>query len=355
MKIGIITFHFVNNYGGVLQAYALHECIKKSFPAECSIIDYRHWFIRLTDSIRMFPVVDPMKNSASWIHTIHDRKERGRKFRLFMKTYGDLTAPYLTYRQLKSERNKFDLLICGSDQIWNPLLTFGPAKAYFLRFAGDGGRRISYAASVGNPPCFKSVIARYIRDLDAISIRERQNWLENKVGRVFEQHIDPTFLLDAEDWDKVCAEPVSKEPYILVYFMQSNNEAYSAVRTIKEKLGYSVIDISRYGYAQDFIDRTMVDVGPEDFLGLFRNAAYVCTNSFHGFAFSLIFHKKFSFIPLKRFGYRIDALCDMFHIERIPRESGSYYDIGYDAEFIEKIIQEERSKALMYFRNNIDR
>lgn len=169
-----------------------------------------------------------------------------------------------------------------------------------------------------------------------------------------EQHIDPTFLLNSEDWSKVCAEPISKEPYILVYFMQSNNAAYTVVETIKKKLGYPVVDISRYGYAPDFIDKTLVDVGPEDFLGLFRNATYVCTNSFHGLAFSTIFNKAFSFIPLKRFGYRIDALCDLFNIKRIAREGGAYYDIEYDPELIDKIIQEERRKALNYIGSNVN-
>ena len=136
MKVGLITFHFVNNYGGALQAYALHEFIKKSFPVECKIIDYRHWFIRLTDSIRMFPVAEPKKDFMPWTHTIRARKERVQKFRRFMKKYGDLTETHCTYRQLKPERDSFALLICGSDQIWNPLLTFGPAKAYFLKFAG---------------------------------------------------------------------------------------------------------------------------------------------------------------------------------------------------------------------------
>ena len=354
MKIGIITYHFVNNYGGVLQAYALHEFIKKSFPVECRIIDYRHWFIRLTDGIRSFPVADPTKNYIPWMHTISDRKERVRKFRCFIKTYGDLTSAHYSYRHLKSERDSFDLLICGSDQIWNPLLTFGPAKAYFLKFAGIKTRRISYAASVGKPSCFKNRIAQYIRELDAVSIRERQKWLEKKIGLMPEQHIDPTFLLNDQDWSKVCAEPVSKDPYILVYFMQSNNAAYSAVESIKKRLGYSVIDISRYGYAPHYIDETLVNVGPEDFLGLFKNAAYVCTNSFHGFVFSIIFRKRLSFIPIKRFGYRIDALCNMFDINRIVRDDGAYYDIEYDPEFTEKVIREERSKAFIYLRNNMN-
>lgn len=353
MKIGIITFHFVNNYGGVLQAYALHKFIKKSFPVECRIIDYRHWFIRLTDSIRMLPVEEPMKNFVPWTHSIRARITRVRKFRSFIEKNGDLTDAHCTYRQLKSERDSFDLLICGSDQIWNPILTFGPAKAYFLKFAGIKTRKISYAASVGNPPCFKNKIAKYIRELDAVSIRERQEWLEKCVNLIPEQHIDPTFLLNTEDWYRVCAEPVSNEPYILVYFLQSNIAAYSAVEKIKKKFGYPVVDISRYGYAPGFIDKTLVNVGPEDFLGLFRHAAYVCTNSFHGLAFSIIFNKAFSFIPLKRFGYRIDALCDLFHIKRIARDGGAYYDIEYDSDYIEKVIQEERSKALNYIGNNI--
>ena len=190
--------------------------------------------------------------------------------------------------------------------------------------------------------------------MDAVSIREKQEWLEKKADLIPEHHIDPTFLLNDEEWGKICAEPVTEEPYILVYFMQSNNAAYSAVETIKKKLGYPVVDISRYGYAPDFIEKTLVDVGPEDFLGLFKNAAYVCTNSFHGLAFSIIFNKAFSFIPLKRFGYRIDALCDIFQIKRIARDDGAYFDIEYDSDFIEKVIQEERSKALNYIGNNIN-
>jgi hypothetical protein len=79
----------------------------------------------------------------------------------------------------------------------------------------------------------------------------------------------------------------------------------------------------------------------------------VCTNSFHGFAFSIIFHKQFSFIPLKRFGYRIDALCSLFDMKRIARDGAAYYDIEYDPEYIETVIQEERGKALVYLRNNM--
>lgn len=56
MKIGIITFHFVNNFGGALQAYALRRTISEKCNVEAEIIDYRNWFIRLTDRVRLFPI-----------------------------------------------------------------------------------------------------------------------------------------------------------------------------------------------------------------------------------------------------------------------------------------------------------
>lgn len=39
MKVGVVTFHFVNNFGGALQAYALSHTVGKICNAETEIID----------------------------------------------------------------------------------------------------------------------------------------------------------------------------------------------------------------------------------------------------------------------------------------------------------------------------
>ena len=39
--------------------------------------------------------------------------------------------------------------------------------------------------------------------------------------------------------------------------------------------------------------KLIFDAGPAEFLSLFQNAAYVCTNSFHGTVFSVQFQRPF--------------------------------------------------------------
>lgn len=354
MKVGIITFHFVNNFGGVLQAYAFQNFLTDEFHVECKIIDYRHWFIRLTDAARRFPLTDPSKCLGPWSHTIGERKERKRKFERFIKKHENLTKYYRTYHRLKRNEDKFDLIICGSDQIWNPYLTLGPAKAYYARFADGSVRKISYAASVGNPPFFRDRIAGYVRSLDDVSIREQTTWLEDCLEEKPGYNVDPTFLLKREKWDSLCSKPVSTEPYILIYLMQSNNEAYDVIQKIQKATGYRTYDISRYGYNPGFIDKTIVDVGPEDFLGLIKNAAYVCTNSFHGLVFSIIFNKRVSLIPIKRFSYRIDDLCSMLNAKRISMEDGRYFEVEYDPVQVDEIMASKRAEAVEYIKRNIN-
>ena len=40
MKVGVLTFHYTDNVGSVLQAYALKRAIEK-LSADCEIINYQ--------------------------------------------------------------------------------------------------------------------------------------------------------------------------------------------------------------------------------------------------------------------------------------------------------------------------
>ena len=97
-----------------------------------------------------------------------------------------------------------------------------------------------------------------------------------------------------------------------------------------------------------------VDVGPSEFIGLFKNADYICTNSYHGFVFSVLFEKEFCLIPCKRFRVRIENLAKLFSIE-LPAidENVEPKDMHYDKENVRQIIEIEKQKALEYLQNNI--
>ena len=354
MKAGIVTFHFVNNYGGALQAYALRKTIEKNFCQDVGLVDYRHWFIRFTDAVRMLPITTNVRYYGPWFRSFRRMRKRRRKFAAFTARELNLSKRINFTPGLGKLKGQYQILIAGSDQIWNPTITMGLAKPYFLTFADPDCRKISYAASVGQmSDSKKRNLKGYLSKLDAVSIREEVDWLEKSAKFPIEHHIDPTFLLSEKEWRQVATIPRTREKYILTYFMQKNEAAYETVKKIKEATGYKVFDISRYGYKPDCVDKSFVDVGPEEFLGLFASATQVITNSFHGMAFSLIFSKPVDFIPIKRFSGRIEALSELFRLEKEPVNDGEYYHMKYDRETVQGIMAEERKKTYSYLEKEI--
>jgi len=355
LKTGIITFHFVNNYGGALQAYALRRYVSERFCPDTELIDYRHWFIRMTDAVRMAPLTTNFRYYGPWLRSFGKMRRRRRKFADFMRKHGNLSPRVDFAGRLGKLNGRYKLMICGSDQIWNPLLTCGLAKPYFLAFPMDHCERISYAASVGGQVRSRDRMLSLVRRLDMVSIREEADWLEHAEGleRV-EHHIDPTLLLTPGEWNEIAVRPEGQEKYILTYFMQKNEGAYAIVEQIKRQTGCKVYDISRYGYQPACVDRCLVDVGPEEFVGLFAGAQHVCTNSFHGLVFSLIFNKTVDYIPISHFGGRIEYLCKLLYLEKTPVRGGAYYHIEYDPARKDAILEAERQRTRAYLEKGTE-
>ena len=352
MKTGIITFHFVNNFGGALQAYALRRFVSRRFDTEARLIDFRHWFIRLTDTARMLPLTPNYHFYAPWLRSFGKMLGRRRKFSEFIRREGNLTARADSMSALEKLAGDFRLLICGSDQLWNPMLTFGLSKPYYLRFGREKCRRISYAVSVGAVrDKDRGQMLDYVKDLDAVSIREPVEWLESALP--VEHHIDPTLLLEPQEWDDIAVTPHIQGDYILVYFMQMNQSAYRAVADIKAKTGCRVVDISRYGFRPDCVDECLVDLGPAEFVGLFRSAKRVCTNSFHGLVFSLIFGKPVDYVQMHRFGGRVEHLCELFDIQRMPINGGAYYAMDYDLAHRDAVLDAQRQRTRDYLAREL--
>lgn len=352
MKVDIITFHFVNNFGGALQAYAMQKALEKYCNAEAEIIDYRNGFILLTDFVRLFPVTVKVSEIVSGIRTMPDRIKRIKKFKLFRKEHMQLTKSKYTQARLRLDPPGADAYICGSDQIWNPFLTFGIRGMYFLDFV-KVGKKISYAPSFGIavlPAIYKNKVKKYLLSFDNISIRERsgKKLIKKLTGRDAKQLIDPTFLIDVSDWEKVSSNTKKKAPYMLLYIMQSDPNMYEYAKSLKKRLGLRIVEISRYGYNPGFVDETLVNVGPSDFLPLFKNADYICTNSYHGFIFSLIFEKRFCLIPCKRFKARIYNLADMLSIKINETKAEEALDTEYDPQRVREMILMQRENALSW-------
>lgn len=360
MKIGIITFHFVNNFGGALQAYALQEVLQEEFKAETEVIDYRNWFICFTDFVRLFPVTRNKKAMLSGLCTFSRRWERRKNFKKFLKDNFHFSCKYTSFIKLKLKPPVYDRYICGSDQIWNPIITCGVAKPYFLSFVKDNRKKCAYAPSFGTGHIaghFIKKMKKELVEIEYLSIREKQgiSQIREWTGREVDTFIDPTFLLGQEKWRET-AEYNVKTPkhYILVYIMQSDYKVYDYVKQIKEKYSLPVVDISRYGYNPGYIDQTVIGIGPAQFLALFDKADIVCTNSYHGLIFSLIFEKKLYLIPSKSFALRMINLLDILKIDSKGICDSDYIEeLKYDSSEVDKAIEKERDKALGYLNEFI--
>ncbi|SHJ48885.1 polysaccharide pyruvyl transferase family protein [Pseudobutyrivibrio xylanivorans] len=359
MRVGIITFHFVNNFGGALQAYALQRAVKEQCKVDVEIVDYRNWFIRFTDRVRLLPITTNVKEFFSGWATMGQRAGRRHKFGRFALKYSQLSRKYISHFSLRRCPPGDDKYICGSDQIWNPFLTAGVSYNYFLQFEKNPANKIAYAPSFGSENINKryhNKIRNYIGSIGYLSVREKagQEFIKELTGRDAERLIDPTFLLTKEDWDGVGCERIEEHPYILLYIMQRDQEVYEYARKIKEQMGIKLIEISRYGYNPGFVDETLVDVGPMEFLALFRDAEYVCTNSYHGLAFSIIFEKQFCLIPCKRFRARINNMLDLLQID-INSDGDDWESLTatYDREFVKEVIERERQKSIQYLKDSI--
>lgn len=376
MKTGIITFHFPYNCGAVLQCAALQTVIRR-LGHQVSVINYRPWYhqnrytylknpfqFAKSRYMELGPSVPGYLRAAkscmgfvravgSWRH-YGARKKQDDRFSSFIETHLDQTKVYRSLARLRKNPPDCDLYISGSDQLWNCHLTEKRFdRAYFLDFGADSTVRVSYAVGADFTECEDSSVSlgQLLERFDAISLREDRclETVREQCGDItVTRSIDPTLLLDAEDY--LCMESKEQlvaEPYILTYTMPnaSQSEVYDAAELLSKKTGVKVVDISGNpsGANRRIPDNRIC--GPDEFLRYMRNADYVLTNSFHGTAFSVIMRKRFAVIPHTETGNRVTELLDSLAL------SGRYADSPQRAaelvcENIDYSTAEERLAAL---------
>ena len=329
MKIGIITFQFVDNYGAVLQAYALKRYLSEK-GNEVSIVNYDNHTRRTAKRNKISRL-----KSKIWgiIKTIIFGREKHKRFSSFRKDYLELSDEVILNRnQLEDFLNtsNYDCIIVGSDQVWNPLIT-SYDETYLLDLVPTNCLKVAYAASFGleklNSKWMNSVVLKLI-DFSGVSVREEtaQRILIDAgyTGNV-QVVTDPVFLLEKEKWEEVASIRL-QEKYILCYVMPGDRNVEKRIEKMAKTLGkrwnYKIIYIGRKEYKKMFNDgKDILNASPTDFLGYFIGAELILTNSFHGTAFSIIFKKNFySFVNLdldgkKQLASRITDLLKECNLE----------------------------------------
>ena len=294
-RIGVITFLHNENYGSSLQAYALQRVIRE-LGHECVHLDYcpdRAEKIRNLLQCGNHPglILEGMRKRE----VCSDQEGARRKsaaIPVFYRKNMELTAPCANRAQLAEQSRNLDLLVAGSDQIWNPVWL---NPAYFLTFAGSETRKIAYAASLGVSELPKrgkiKKIRRWTKGFEAVSVREQEGaeLLERMTGIRADVMPDPVCLLSAEEWNGIAGDPPGGEPYLLCYFIGESGQYWDRVRLIREETGLRVlvIPVTAESYRSGF--ELLEGAGPEEFVSAVRGAACLCTDSFHGLAFGTVF------------------------------------------------------------------
>lgn len=297
-KAGILTFHRALNYGAVLQAFALKQMLNAIGFDSC-VIDYRskcieaqHFKLSLFRPKHFLKLMYHLK-PFSYFAEISMLAKNLPLFNSFVKEHLDVSAKCSNAKNIPQD---IDLYIIGSDQLWNKDITKGKFnKVYLGNFTHPASSKIiTYAVSANT----KSIAdcADYLNkatsNISEISIREASlaNVFHEKTGREVRQDIDPTLLADRTIWTPLLNDNFKDRNYVLVYEVRGKagyrTKLMDIANRIAKENGWEVIKIN-----QNFRSDKMYSV--EDFLSLFNDAQLVLTSSFHGTAFSLIFHKTF--------------------------------------------------------------
>lgn len=295
-KIGIATWHYNPNYGGLLQAYALQETIKK--------MGYKPEFINYRHDLNTFKKRLYRRSKDFYMMLLRPEIYNGRKKKMtFVNSKLNVGRVYYSYVKLKNDANNiYSAGICGSDQIWSN--NNGVNPFYYLDFL-DEDRRISYAPSIGYnsiPNEIQEQFKEYVNRIKYLSIREEKGAeiIKSITGRNAKVVLDPSLLLNKVEWlneidNKKRVSP--RNQYILLYILGDNKEQVNYAKQLSRNTGYKLIALeTKYGKIKDL---EIVNGDPFDFVELVNNASYVLTDSFHGVAFSINLEKQF--VVFKRF------------------------------------------------------
>lgn len=362
MKIGILTFHCAHNYGAVLQAYALQEYIK-SLGYDVEIIDYRPKYI--SEKFRIIPNLSKEKITLKLlliiISTLYIRFIRFIRFKSFIFKKLNLSV---NVSASNIENNGHDIIIIGSDQLWNPKITNGFDDVYFACFNAFGQKVkvISYAVSMGLLGLTieqKIYLSEKLNNFNALSVREYdlKELLTPLTTKKIHHVLDPTFLLRQGKWNLIASVPKIKKKYVLIYQVSFDESLMKIATEIAKQTGAIVIEIAAWVGGRIKKNKKQY-CSPEQFIGYIKDAVCIVTSSFHGTAFSIIYNRPFYFVNINNLkdgsNSRILSLLSMLNLSDrciMPEGLITYKSIEYSSINIK--LEELRGQSIDYIINNL--
>ena len=297
-KVGIITYHFARNYGAVLQCYALRKYLEK-VGYDATVLNAISRVQEKNNSV--FHKKDGIKNIIVNVVLLPFVKQRLRKekgFADFVENYIPHTEKVVNAEQLKAlvDREQYQAIITGSDQVWNPHI-FDFDEMFYFPFETKA-KKIGYSVSIGESS-LEDIrgYSIYAKDFPYVGLREKG--AKEKVEAICRHSVvdtvDPVLLLPREDWETFVdkSSPLAKEKYLLCYLIDKKPikrnmaiaEQIAKARGLKIK--YIWMHLEKESFRGNFVN----DASPVEFLNYMYHASAVMTDGYHGTVFSTIFNK----------------------------------------------------------------
>ena len=322
MKVALAINYDYHDYGGMLQAFATQRFLEKqgidsdaiNFDNVKRDISRRKWKYFLSNMMDISIVKEKSRLIEKKIRQKTNARlkahmaERDNAFDKFCTSHFKVSRHFDSWDDMaKASQKEYDAVIVGSDQLWLPSNVM--ADYYTLNWVPEKVKKIAYATSfgIGNiPQKYKEKYRQYLTRIDYLSARETsgQEIISELTDRSVPLVNDPALLLDANGWDEVIKDkPIINNKYIFCYFMGDNPEQREFVKRLAKEKGLKIVALLHLDQFietdEHYADYTPWNISPADFVNLVKYAEYVCTDSFHGTVFSIIYSR--NFFTFKRF------------------------------------------------------
>lgn len=363
-KVELITLQRVPNYGSFLQAYATQEIIKM-LGYDIEIINYfpeRMSKKGLLKSLKNKKKILKKSFLARTVAKMIMLPSYNKRFNTFNKfIFNKLNMTKIEYHNdddFMKNTPIADIYITGSDQVWNSGWNGGIDKPLFLNFVPKGSKCIAYAASFGKSsledweiPETKELLNKYSK----LSTREISGTeILNSLGFKSDVVLDPTLLLNKDDWSNIISDKYKDKKYILVYNLNRNKKIDIYANNISKSTGLPIYYLS-YSIHEFYKKGKMICCPQvEDFLSLINNASYIVTDSFHATAFSINFNKNFMIVFPNKYSTRVESILKITNLtNRIVKDvnSTSLASENIDFKTANEIILKERKKSIEWLKN----
>ncbi len=366
MKILIVTIYNVTNYGAVLQTFATQEILSKY--GDVKVLNYNNPHIN--GEMKLLRFNKSLKSILSVgkdLFRILPRRRLIKKFNSFIDSNLNITKEYYNEELLNEILLDYDIVLSGSDQVWNPACVSKKSiidEVYFLNFYNSNAKKISYSSSFGSysfSKCEEVKLKELLSKFSNISIREKDgyNYLQRLLPDKSISHVlDPTLLISKNKWVNLLGlkSKSSREKYILVYSVPKTKLIANAVDYFSSKLNLKIISIDQNLSTLGRVDEQVRDAGIKDFIELYLNAEFIITDSYHGTCFSINFEKNFVAISPGHLSNRLESILTKVGLkDRILSSESEFNSLEINIDYISVIkkLDYERKQSMEFLTNAV--